>query len=362
MAAPHRPRAAAVSEGRVKRVAAPADEEGRARDDLASLGFLSFLRSLERRAKGKPRIGKNATMREEIVTTGQDPFLAFPVNDMSEVVERPGKPVRLRSHILGFFGPHGALPINTTEEVYRWVRAGDDAFVRFTDIFAARFQQLFYRAWADSRAITQFDHEDGDRFTRYLGALGGVATPAFFERDSLDDVTRLTLISLYSGRVKSPVRLRQMIEAYLGDRLRVGVEEHVPSWLVMEPSSENRLGMANSALGRDMHLGNRVQSVNDKIRLHIRTETLAAYRRLLPGGEDHARLRDIVHWYLGKAFEIEIALALPAGEVPAAQIGASAELGYMACVAPAREAAANDNYIISATFLLRPEAAARKAA
>ena len=345
-----------MSAGRIKRGKEPVPE-GQGRDDLHKLGFLSFLRHLERHATGKPRIGKNATLREEIVTTGQDPFMAFAKNDIAEIVDRPNKPLRLRSPILGFFGPHGALPLNTTEEVYRWARNGDDAFVRFSDIFATRFQQLFFRSWSDARAVTQFDHEAGDRFRIYLGALGGVATPAFFERDALDDTTRLTLISLYSGRVKSPVRLRQMIEAYLGDRLRVEVEEHVPSWLVMEPASENRLGQRGSSLGRNMHLGNRVQSVNEKIRLNVRIDTLEAYRRLLPGGDDHARLRDIVHWYLGKTLECDVALSLPADQVPPAQIGASAELGYMACIAPNFGDQANDNYVQSATFALDQQGA-----
>ena len=134
-------------------------------------GFLAFMRVMERRGRGKPRIGKNATLREETVTVGQDPSLAFPESDISEIT-LDGKRPQIRNNILGFFGPQGALPLNTTEEVKRWVDRGDRAFVSFTDLFATRFLQLFFRSWSDVRAITQFDHETGDRFRLYLAAFG----------------------------------------------------------------------------------------------------------------------------------------------------------------------------------------------
>ncbi|MGH1330362.1 MAG: type VI secretion system baseplate subunit TssG [Paracoccaceae bacterium] len=345
---------AKLSKGQISRAELAAEEAEKNR--VSKLGFLSYLRSIERRSKGKPRIGKNTTLREEAATIGQDPYLAFPTSDFSSVEEKPGKPARLRSRVLGLFGPQGALPINTTEEVYRWVRGGDEAFVRFADIFATRFQQLFFRSWSDSRAITQFDHPDSDRFQAYVGAIGGFSTPAFLKRDSIDDTTRLSLVSLYSGRIKSPVRLRQMIELYLGDALRVSVEEHVPVWMEMEASATNRLGMRGASLGRDMHLGSKVQSINEKIRLNIQTDTLASYRTMLPGGENHARLRDIVHWYLGFTTEVDIALSLPADQVAPAKLGQTAELGYMACIAPNFEPA-NKNYIQSASYTLEQDRA-----
>ena len=53
------------------------------------------------------------------------------------------------------FGPQGALPLTTTDEAYSWLRARDDAFARFVDIFQGRFLALFFRAWADARPIAQ---------------------------------------------------------------------------------------------------------------------------------------------------------------------------------------------------------------
>ena len=317
--------------------------------DRSRIGYLAFLRRQERLAGTKPRIGENATIKQEIVRIGQDPFMAFPLSEISRIeIRKDGKPA-VRNNVIGFFGPHGALPLNLTEEALRWVSEGDMAFVEFTDIFATRFQQLFYRAWSNARAITQFDHPDGDRFVTYIGALVGIGNQANRNRDELPDLNRLALAPLALGRIKSPVRLQQMLRQDLGSDVRV--EEHVPTWIVFEPDTLNALGLNGSSMGRDLFLGGRVQSVDEKVRLHVRTKSLKEYRAFLPGGQSHGRLKDIVHWYLGDAYEVDVSLSLPAGEVQPAVIGKSAELGWMASLEPADPRPA-DQQVQGATYPL----------
>ncbi len=316
---------------------------------VEGIGYLNFLRAIEQRSGGKPRIGENTSLREETVNIGQDPLMAFPLHDLNRLMDGKRGLPEVRNNIIGFFGSNGALPLDITEEVYRWAESGDMAFVRFTDIFATRFQQLFFRAWSDSRAITQFDHPDGDRFATYVGAVLGIGTPAFQDRDSLNDLNKLALAPLAIGRVKSPRKLQQMLEKDLGADIHV--EEHVPVWIAFEDDARNALGMAGSSLGRDMYLGARAQSVEEKIVLHIHTETLDEYRAFLPGGTSHARLHDIVNWYLGAAYEVNVSLTLPADQVQAAKIGESAELGWMA-VMPQRVPPPANTPVQGATYAL----------
>ncbi len=317
--------------------------------DVQGIGYLNYLRRIEQAGAGKPRIGKSTALKQETVAIGQDPFMGFPQHDFQRITQHKRGVPEVRNHIIGFFGAQGALPLDITEETYRWVRNGDMAFVRFTDIFATRFQQLFYRAWSDSRAITQFDHPDGDRFATYVGALLGIGTPAYRDRDDLEDLNKLALAPLAVGRVKSPKKLQQMIEADLG--ADVWVEEHVPVWIAFEEDAQNALGMTGSTLGQDTYLGARVQSVEEKIVIHIHTPTLAEYRAFLPGGESYTRLHDIVAWYLGVALEVSVSLSLPAGEVQLAEVGKSAELGWMA-VMPSNDPPAPDEPVQGATYAL----------
>ena len=317
--------------------------------DLRAIGYLNYLRQLERKAGDNPRIGKNATLAQEIVRIGQDPSMAFPQSDFSRMdSHRTGRP-SVRNAFLGFFGGHGALPLDQTEEVHRWTLMGDMAYVEFTDIFATRFQQLYFRAWSDGRAITQFDHPGDDRFARQLGALLGIGTQAYNGRDDLDDMNKLALAPLAMGRVKSPIKLEQMLEQDMG--ADVLVEEFVPTWIVFEPDNLSMLGQNGSTLGRDMVLGGRTQSVQDKIKINIATKSNAEYRSFLPGGENHTRLESIVKWYLGHACEIEVVLTLPARAIETAVLGKSAELGWMAAL-PANPPYQEDDMVPGATYAL----------
>ncbi|WP_180996024.1 type VI secretion system baseplate subunit TssG [Tabrizicola aquatica] len=296
-------------------------------------GFLALLRQLERTAPDKPRIGRAERTRDEVAALGQDPFLTFPDAELTEA-RLDLSPPRVRPRVMGFYGPQGALPLTLTEEVLGWVEAGDRAFVDFTDIFATRFIGLLFRAWSDARAIGQFDHPD-DRFQKYLLSFAGLGTPAFRDQSDTVDTLRLRNIGLFVGRVRSPVRLRQMLELHL--KADVSIEEMVPAWMEFEPDSLSRLGMQGSTLGQNIHLGRRILSIGEKIRIHIRAATLESYRRFLPGGPDHTQVKTVVQSYLGMAFEVDVALWLPQREVEPTVMGKSGQLGWMACVAPPGE-------------------------
>ncbi len=306
------------------------------RQNPGSFGFLALLREMERENPRKPRIGRNTTLAEETVRLGQDPFLAFPHANISHFEEREGRAPRLLTRFLGYFGPQGALPLNITGEVMQWhVRYRDDAFARFADIFSARFQELFFRAWSDARAITQFDHEADDRFRLYVGAFQGLATPASEGRGPVSDLARLPLTGLILGRVKSPVRLRQMLQVLL--RMPVTVDEHVPAWLSFETSDHSLLGTQAARLGHDCRLGARVQGVNEKINVRVQTGSLAEYESFLPGGTGFARLCDLAFRYLGHEVDVDILPALPSRCVKGIRFGNTgqgAALGWTAWLAP----------------------------
>lgn len=321
--------------------------------DYTQWGFLSLLRHLERRNNSKPRIGKSRRLRDEFVRLGQDPFLSFPKDDLS-AVDLAKKPAIVRSRFLGFFGAFGALPLNTTEEVERWLSHGDRSYVDFTDIFATRFIQLFFRAWSDSRSITQYDHNGGDQFRQYLMGMSGIGTPSFWGRDSVNDINKMRMNPLAMGRVKSAVRLRQMLELHFG--ADIDIQEMVPTWMEFEPDSHSRVGMQGSTLGRDVHLGSRIQSIGEKILVHVRVDSLKSYKGFLPGGQENAHLRDIIFWYLGRVFEVDVAVWLPRSEVPAAQLGATVELGWMACVAPEVPEGAEKEFVRGTIYRLDPVA------
>jgi type VI secretion system protein ImpH len=100
-----------------------------------------------------------------------------------------------------------------------------------------------------------------------------------------------------------------------------------------------------------------VRSVGEKIRIHLYVNSIEDYFRLLPSGEDHPHLRDLVFWYLGEAFEIETVLWLPETEIQPAVMGKNAQIGWMACLAPPK--GDPDKMVQVTVFTLMPPKAGR---
>ena len=173
--------------------------------------YFTVLRHLERIHGNQPRIGDSATLREEFVLLGQDPFMEFPASNLARAEHAEDKPLRLFVKYMGMLGPQGALPLATTEEAYHYVLANDDAFPRFLDVFNHRFIQLFFRAWANSRPIAQHDRPDQDRFFAYIGSPIGVGSEPYRNLDSIPDAAKICFAGLLGAQAKSASRLAAAI-------------------------------------------------------------------------------------------------------------------------------------------------------
>jgi type VI secretion system protein ImpH len=186
---------------------------------------LDVLRQFERAFPDKPRIGDSATLEEEFLLLGQEPYMEFPASNVAGLRQDRHQRYRLLVRYLGLLGPQGALPLSTTEDARQWGDMRDESFARFLDIFNHRFLQLFFRAWADARPVAQRDRPQADRFADYVGTPIGLASPAIQNRDSISDYAKLGLSGLMGPQVKSASRVKSMV-AFLFD-VGVEVEEFV---------------------------------------------------------------------------------------------------------------------------------------
>ncbi len=250
------------------------------------LDLFALLRELESSNPHKPRIGESGTRLQDIVSLGQYAHVDHSDSNVVAISPRDRAPVQVLSRFLGMLGPQGPLPLHTAYEAVHWQNMRDEAFVRFLDIFNNRFQQLFFRAWANARPIVQADRPDDNQFRSYLGAPIGIGTHAMRNRDGLGDYTKLALAGLLSPSVKSASRLETML-AWLF-KAKVNVQQFVGVWLPLEPTERAVLKPQSCALGVDSIIGKSAYSLNDKFRIRFLArdlqefEALAAARPVFP--------------------------------------------------------------------------------
>ena len=285
------------------------------------------LNRLEAEAAGKPRLGDSATRRDEFVDLGQQPHLDFPASNLAsfEAKTEQGK-ARLRAKFLGMLGPMGPLPSHMTEEALEWFSKRDDAFVRFLDIFNNRFLQLFYRAHSDARPTTQMQRPDLDRFRDYVGSAVGLGGESWRDLDTVPDYDKFGFAGLLSPRGASASRIEYLVSGVFG--LTAEVEEFVGAFLPLSKPEQTRLGTTHARLGDGAMVGERVLSVDGKIRLRLFPETLENYEKFLPGAPWCEKLVDTMSNAIGFEYEWDVELVLPDHQPKPTQLGGYGRLGW----------------------------------
>ena len=288
--------------------------------------LFDLLREFERENPDKPRIGDSAALHEDIVRLGQEPFAEFPASNVSRVTEIEGH-VKIFSRFLGLLGPQGALPLQTTFEALQFnLYDHDEALPQFLDIINQRFIQLFFRTSSDSRASGQHDRPDDDRFASYVGAVMGIATEPYRNRNSVPVMEKLALAGLLGPAVESTARIEAMLTYVFGVKTRV--EPLVGMWLRFGENDQTSLGGLNAALGQSTMSGSAVYSVQDKFRIRIETASLAQFEEFLPSGSHFEHLVDLIYSYIGDFLEYEVQLLIPSAQTKPAAIGSFGRLGW----------------------------------
>jgi type VI secretion system protein ImpH len=294
--------------------------------------FFATMRRIERTYRDRPRIGDTASLREEYITLGQDPFLEFPASNLTAVENTESGRLRVLVRFLGLLGPQGGLPLSTTEEAFTWHMMRDDAFPRFLDILNNRFLQLFFRAWADSRPVAQHDRPAADRFVTYIGSMIGVGSLPYQKLDTVPDAAKLAFAGLIGAKAKGASRLRSLISGLF--RVTVEIEEFVGTYLALDEGDRSRVGQNNSGLGTTLLMGASVFSVQDKFRVRIYTKDMDEYLSFMPTGGRCEPLADLVYFYMSDELDWEVELAIPAGKVKPVELSKFGQLGWTTWVSP----------------------------
>ncbi len=320
-------------------------------------GFYQVMRLLERLTPDRPRLGRSARPKHDILRLAQEPSSIFAPSSLAALeASANDRPARLLVHFFGLFGPDGPLPLHLTDYARdRRRNHRDPSFQRFADIFHHRALSLFWRAWADVRPTVSFDRPAEDRFKTYAGALMGLGQEALLERDAMPDLTKLHFTGLFANQTRHASGLASILSSFF--TMPVRVECFIGAWLTMPKSDCSALGVGprTGTLGQSVLLGSSVWTRQHKFRVILGPLSLKDYERLLPGGISFRRLIAIVRNYTGDTMLWDVNLMLREEEVPPMKLGQQGSLGWTTWLQPRRKtSSATDLYLdMSADSLAR---------
>lgn len=297
-------------------------------DDPTAFDLFAAIRLLEQLEPDLPRVGEAALPSQEPVRFSHDPNLAFPTSTITGFREEGGRRI-LSTEVLGLFGPQGPLPLHVTEYAReRQRRHGDDAMVRFFDLFQHRMLTLFYRAWANAQPAASLERSDRDRLSLQFGSAIGVGTADYAGLDATSQHVKLRYLGLLAHQKRDAESLARMVSSVF--RVEARIEQNVGEWLPLPASDHCRLGTSRTVavLGATTQLGRRFWSVQHRFRLWLGPLSLAQLEALLPGTPGLARLTALVRSYLGDELDWDLQLRLRRDEVPEPRLGGCGQLGW----------------------------------
>ena len=288
--------------------------------------FFDLMRSLEQSHGDKPRVGESSALSEDIAFLGQPPHVDFSDGNVSSVSQGADGRIHVQSRFLGLLGPQGALPLHTSYEAAHWANMRDPAFARFLDLFNNRFQQLFFRAWANARPAVQADRPRQNQFLTYVGAMVGIGTPAMRDRGTLHDFSKLAVAGLLAPAVKSASRLENML-AFLF-KAKVSVQQFVGVWLALDAREQSALKAGSCSLGGDSIIGKSAFSLRDKFRVRLEVPDLQQFETFLPDGQHFEPMADAINFYLGDTYIYDVEIGIPEAKTRPTQLGQFGRLGW----------------------------------
>lgn len=354
-------------------------------ESAPAFDFFQAVCLLEACTPGKKPVGLDSLPSMEAIRFHVLPTNSFPASAIHEIepATYPDAQASMTVTFFGLVGLNGALPRHYTDALLRGLREGKGrerrALLEWFDIFHHRLISLFHRAWAKYRfpiayARREFLLDEPDTFTQAMYSLIGMGMPTLRQRmnvhrlaarqvstevasDALGDdllsrscagemaaqpqerlaeISDLALLryaGLLTQRPRCVANLQRLISDFF--HLPVEVKQFQGQWLDLNLRNQTRLGMSGGGaiLGQDAVVGERVWSIESKIRLRLGPLSYEQFSDLLPDvtstpqRKTYFLLNQLVRLFLGPELDFDVQLVLDVEDVPATQLTPVEEQG-----------------------------------
>jgi type VI secretion system protein ImpH len=286
-------------------------------------GFFQAVRLLHQLVPGSIPVGELGPASQEPVRFRHDPSLIFHASDIDRIeVEDAGGRERavVTTTFLGLTGTTSPLATVFTEDVLRADTNDDSALRGLYDLLHHRLVSLFYRTWKKYRFQAGFRPDASDAFSRRMLAFVGVDVAGAIPRRGLTAFELLALTPLLATPSR-PARTVQIVLARFLQGAPVEVEPFVLRRVHIRDDDRVLLGRRNNVLGVDFTIGRTVPDRSGRFRVVVGPVDFRTFEALMPGGERHAQLRDVILQIAPMHLEPELELILDTEQAPRFQLG-----------------------------------------
>ncbi len=288
-------------------------------------GFFQAVQLIHRLASKAPRVGELGPPEEEPVRFRHDPSLVFHASDVVDVkighspagVER----IEMTTAFLGLVGTASPLATVFSEDVLRAESLDEKSLLSFYDLFHHRLISLFFRSWQKYRFHTAYRSDVSDKFSHRMLAFVGVDMSGAVPARGLGPVDLLALAPLAGGRTRPARTLQVVLERFLPGA-NISIAPFIARRVEIPPDQQCQLGRQNCTLGEDLAIGRTVADRSGRFRVVIGPVDFPTYESLMPGGSQHALLRNVVMQFSPAHTEPELEVVLDTRNAPRFRLGA----------------------------------------
>ncbi|MFP1742993.1 type VI secretion system baseplate subunit TssG [Lonsdalea quercina] len=304
------------------------------RDDAPRFNFFQLVELVNRLEGVDQERGLDYRPEQERIRFKSTASLGFHSSDIQGITQDETQGHVLEVAFMGLHGSQSPMPGYYLDDLAWEYAQGEQKLGAFLDFFHHRLLTLLHRLWRKYRYHVRFQDEGEDGFSRLMFALVGLGNDAV--RESLP-VNRAKMLS-YAGMLASPSRSPEVVAGLVAHCFDLDMVD-VIAWqarkVPIHADQQNRLGMANSTMGNDFVIGDKVNDCAGKFLLKINNLSFAQFLQFLPNGEHFEPLvrfvsfilRDQCAWDLRLGFGLGEAKGLRLGNEQSARLGWSSFLG-----------------------------------
>jgi type VI secretion system protein ImpH len=276
----------------------------------SKFSFIQAIRLLELNSKNK--------ILEDKIRTRPRLSLDFPNSDIVDI-KKENDFIKLTVTFMGLYGESSPLPTFYTETLLQ-EELNDKTVMRdFIDIFNIPIYQTYFQVWLKTKLgirVNEFHDNDALNFLHIFSGL----PKEYLRKKHTSNYSPLKYAGLNMQYPRSAEALRILISDIINNDT-VEIIQCIKRMAPIPSKQYCSLGIKNSKLDEDIHLGDKIKDRMGKFRILIKNLSIEKFNRLLPNEKDFDTIVQAVKLYIGETLSWDMQLVLKEDEYEDVSLG-----------------------------------------